>query len=179
MVKAAAVFAFLSVSFSLVYGQATKPASGDAEAVKQLSGRVVLNVCRDHDRPYFFQRIDTMLLAPGEELHHGLGVGRARIPVPDRCREEFNEAPGRCFARAPDRRGQRFKPGAGEIPRGDGDEFPAHRRGSYFLRMPNSSGSIKSAGSISSSAKRSAAGSFSAQNERYRLCQPPPSACPS
>ena len=64
-----------------------------------------------------------MLLAPGEELRDGFGVGRARVPVPDRRREEFDEAPGGGFTGAPDRGRQVFEPGAREIPRWDWDEI--------------------------------------------------------
>jgi len=43
-----------------------------------------------------------------------------RVPVADRCREEFDEAPGGSLTGAPDRGWQPFKSSPREIPRGIG-----------------------------------------------------------
>ena len=64
---------------------------------------MMLDVCGDDHRLDLVQRIEAVLFAPGKELHDGLGIGRPRIPVPDRRRKKFNEAPGGALAGALDR----------------------------------------------------------------------------
>ena len=92
-----------------------------------------------------------MLLAPGEELRDGLGVRGAGIFVPDRCREEFDEAPGGGFTGAADRgrqvsQARRARDPAMELGRARNSWTGAF---DFTTTSRNSSGSKKSAGSIS------------------------------
>src|SRR5580704_2874142 len=130
-----------------------------------LGGRRLIkknNIGGDDDWFDLLKRIHAMLFAPDEELRDGLSVGRARVPVPDRCREEFDEAPGRGLASATDDGRQMFKTGARQIPPWDRHKVGTHGRiglGSG-RRDPNSSGSIRSAGSISLTVAASAGSVF-------------------
>jgi hypothetical protein len=72
--------------------------------------------------------LHAMSFAPREKLPNGLSVRRARVPVPDRRREELDEAPGGALTGAADRSRQIFESGARELPRRDWDKLPAHGR---------------------------------------------------
>ena len=93
---------------------------------------------------------DAVRLAPGEELSDGLGVRGARVAVADIRGEELDEAPGGALAGARRSSPAGSQAGAREIPPRDRDKVGAHGRDQSGLgrRMPNSSGSKKSAGSM-------------------------------
>jgi hypothetical protein len=61
--------------------------------------RVILDTGGD-----LFKRVHAMLLAPGEELRDGFGVGVAGVPVPDRRREEFDKPPTSSISVVPQSR---------------------------------------------------------------------------
>jgi hypothetical protein len=70
-----------------------------------------------------------MPFTPCEKLANGQRVRRARILVPNRRREKFNEAPGRGFARANDRTGQPLETRADNIAGWNRDDFR------FFFRL--------------------------------------------
>ena len=85
--------------------------------------RVIFDIRGNDDRLDRFQRFHIMALAPGEKLQNGVRIRRPRVAIPDRRREEFDEAPRGGLTGPANGSRQTLKASAREIPPGDGDEL--------------------------------------------------------
>jgi hypothetical protein len=76
---------------------------------------MTLDVHADHNWIDLLKRIDTLQLAPREELGDGLRVRGTCVPVPDSGGEKLDEAPRGSFARSHNYRRKVLKSCAREI----------------------------------------------------------------
>ena len=96
--------------------------------------RLLFDVGSDDDRLDLVETMNTVLFAPIEKLPDGAGVRGSRVPVPNRCGEKLDEAPGRGFAGTFDDSRKIFETRSREISGSDWNDVGAHGCKKYTLQ---------------------------------------------